>query len=264
MNLFWRELKAHRKSLFFWIVGIAAIVGGGMGEYSAMSGSGGAMNELFADMPRALRAVMGVGELDLATVSGYYGMLFLYLLLMAAVHASMLGANIVSKEERDKTSEFLLVKPISRSGMLASKLLAAVVILLIFNAAMFICSYAFVRYQVGGAEATGDIALLLLGMLLVQFVFMGVGAAIAGATTRPKRAVSLSTGIMLLTFLLSIAIDISGRIDYLRYLTPFKYADAARLMGEGLDIGVAAIALVIIAVSFAIAFAGFKRRDLSL
>ena len=35
---------------------------------------------------------------------------FFILLLMATIHAAMLGATIIAKEERDKTSEFLFVK----------------------------------------------------------------------------------------------------------------------------------------------------------
>ena len=44
---------------------------------------------------------------------------------MATVHAAMLGADIISKEERDKTAEFLFVKPISRNKIIISKLLGS-------------------------------------------------------------------------------------------------------------------------------------------
>ena len=64
--------------------------------------------------------LLGFSDLDLSKVSGYYGMLFIYLLLMATIHAAMLGATIIAKEERDKTSEFLFVKPVSRSKVITT------------------------------------------------------------------------------------------------------------------------------------------------
>lgn len=262
MNLFWRELKASRKSLIIWVIGIIVMVAGGMGKYAGMAESGDSMNALMADLPKSLQAVFGVGELDISTPVGYYGVLFLYLLLMAAIHASMLGANIVSKEERDKTSEFLLVKPISRSWLLAWKLCAAVVNVLIFNAVMLVSSILFVGGYAEGQSVAGDIWPLTLGMLAVQLVFMSIGLAIAGAGRKPKRAVAISAAVMLLTYLLSMVIEVSGKLDYLRVLTPFQYADASSILGDGLEIGFVLAAVLIVAACLVIMFAGFRRRDI--
>ncbi|WP_318505648.1 hypothetical protein [Bacillus sp. T3] len=37
MNLFWREMKAHRKSLILWSIGMILMVYSGMGKYEAYS-----------------------------------------------------------------------------------------------------------------------------------------------------------------------------------------------------------------------------------
>ncbi|MDQ6418824.1 ABC transporter permease subunit [Paenibacillus sp. LHD-117] len=265
MNLFWREMKASRKSLIIWIVGIIAMVAGGMGKYAGMAESGDSINELMADLPKTLQAVFGVGDLDIATPIGYYGVLFLYLLLMGTIHASMLGANILSKEERDKTSEFLLVKPISRERMLAFKLLAALANVVVFNVVMSVSSLLVVdTYAAEGESVAGDIITLMIGMLFVQLVFLSIGFAIAGAGKKPKRAVAISSAVMLLTFLLSIAIEVSGKIDFLRFLTPFQYVDASEVLGSGLGIGYMLLSLGIFAVCLAIMFVGYKRRDIQV
>ena len=67
---------------------------------------GQSINDLMADMPKSLKAVMGFSDVDLSKISGYYSILFVYLLLMATIHAAMLGATIIAKEERDKTLNF--------------------------------------------------------------------------------------------------------------------------------------------------------------
>ncbi|GKU77535.1 ABC transporter permease subunit [Paenibacillus sp. L3-i20] len=266
MNLFWREMKASRKSLLIWIVGIIAMVGGGMSKFTGLSQSGDAMNELMADMPKALQAIVGVNGLDISTPTGYYGILFLYLIVMAAVHASMLGANIIAKEERDKTSEFLLVKPISRTNMLLFKLLAAVVNVFIFSIVMFVSSIAFVgSFAEGGVTSvTGDIVPLTIGMLLVQLLFMSVGMALASSSRKPKRAVALSAGIMLLTFLLSIVIEISGGMTFMGYLTPFQYFKAASVIEDGFEPIYIVMSLFITVGALAFAYRSYNRRDIQI
>ncbi|MFD0959222.1 ABC transporter permease subunit [Paenibacillus chungangensis] len=264
MNLMLRELKSLRKSLILWSIGIVAMVVASMSKYAGMTESGGAMNELMASMPKAMKAIMGVGELDIATIAGYYGMVFLYLLIMAAVHASMMGANIVAKEERDRTSEFLLVKPISRSRTLTYKLLAAGVNLVLFNAVTLISSLLSVGAFEGGREAYGDIVILMVGLLFVQLLFTGVGAAIAAWGKSPRRAVSISAGVMLLTFMLSVAVDMSEDLSLLKWFTPFQYFSASSVLKEGLHGGYAGLSLLIFAVSVALAYYSYNKRDISV
>ncbi|MBT2688227.1 ABC transporter permease subunit [Bacillus sp. ISL-47] len=236
MNLFFRELKANRKSLILWCIGILLMVAGGMSKFEGISSSGQSMNELMEAMPKALQAIMGTGSLDISTAGGYYGVLSLYLMVMAAIHAGMLGSTIVSKEEREKTAEFLLVKPISRNKVITWKLIAALVNVLLFNIVTFVCSAAAVEYYNDGKSLNGDIALLLAGMFILQLIFLFLGSAIASAAGKPKTAASLSTAILMGTFLLSIMIDISTSIDFLKYLTPFKYFEAKQVMfGGGLE-----------------------------
>ncbi|MCH6268751.1 ABC transporter permease subunit, partial [Neobacillus citreus] len=172
MNIYVRELKSHRKSLIIWCIGVFLMVVSGMQKYAGLSSSGQSLNDLFQDMPKSLQVVMGVGELDMNKVSGYYGMLFIYLLLMATIHAAMLGATIISKEERDKTSEFLFVKPVSRTKIIIAKLLAAFTNILIFNLVTWGSSIVIVGKYADGESVNGDIAITMMGMFILQLLFM--------------------------------------------------------------------------------------------
>jgi ABC-2 type transport system permease protein len=266
MNIWWREIKAYRKSLIFWCIGVFLMVISGMSKYANLSSSGESLNEMMADMPTALKAVMGIGDLDLNTVSGYYGLLYLYLLLMATVHAAMLGANIISKEERDKTSEFLFVKPVSRNAVITAKLLAALVNIVIFNLITLISSTLIVgQYNTSGEAVNGDIAATMLGMFILQILFMGIGTAIASVRRNPKPAGSITTGILLLTFILSVAIDLNERMESLKYVTPFKYFEAKNVMyGGGLDPVFVLLSAVLIVVLIGVTYVFFRKRDLNV
>ena len=65
-------------------------------------------------------------------MSGFYGIMFIYFGLMGAIAAAMWGSDIISKEERDKTVEFSLVLPVSRSRVVTAKALAALVNCIVF------------------------------------------------------------------------------------------------------------------------------------
>lgn len=265
MNIFWREMKANRKSLIFWSMGVFLMVASGMGKYAGLSSSGQSMSAMMAEMPKSLQAILGIGNLDLNKASGYYGLLFLYLLLMATIHAAMLGANIISKEERDKTSEFLFVKPVSRTNIITSKLLAALVNVLLFNRVTFLSSVLIVGQYSKGESVHGDITVTMLGMFILQLLFLFIGTATAAVMKKSKKAGSLATGVLLLTFVLSIAIDLNDKLEYLKYITPFKYFEAKNVMyGGGLDIVFVSISAVLIALLFTLTYVFFKRRDLNV
>ena len=53
--------------------------------------------------------------------------MFTYFALMLSIAAAMWGSDIISKEERDKTVEFSLTLPVTRSRLVTAKALAALV-----------------------------------------------------------------------------------------------------------------------------------------
>ncbi|UYZ21255.1 ABC transporter permease subunit [Mesobacillus jeotgali] len=265
MNLFKREMKANLKSLIIWSIGVIFMVASGMGKFSSLEGTGQSMNALMADMPKSLQAIMGTGSLDLSTPIGYFGVLFLYLAVMGAIHAAMLGSNIIAKEERDKTVEFLLVKPVSRTKMITSKLLAALVNILIFNLVTFASSVGMVQKYAEGEDILGDITLLMVGMLILQLLFLVIGTAIAAVLKNAKKATSLATGILLILFILSIAIDLTEKLEGLKFLTPFKYYDAKLILEEGgFDPMYLVISFVLLVGLTIVTFVFYRKRDMNI
>jgi ABC-2 type transport system permease protein len=264
MNVFIIEMKAHRKSLIIWGICIVLMIISGMAKYTSVY-SGDSMNELVNKMPKAMQAIMGGGALNLSKASGYYGMLFLYLVLMATIHAAMLGAEIISKEERDKTFEFLMVKPISRKNIITAKLLASLANIIIFNLINFIFSIILVDSYAKGEAVNGDIAILMVGMFILQLMFFFIGTAIAAISSNPKTATALSTAILLATFMLSIIIDLNEKLVNLKYLTPFKYYEAKDLMyGGGLNPIFLSLSVVIIILLFFATYWFYEKRDLNV
>jgi ABC-2 type transport system permease protein len=265
MNIFLREMKAHGKSLVIWCIGVLLMIVGGMGKYAGAVASGQSINDIVAQMPKAIQAIIGAGTFDLSKASGYYGMFFMYIAVMATIHASMLGSNIISKEERDKTSEFLFVKPVSRNKIITCKLLAAFVNILIFNIITAFFSIIIVGYYSKGETVTGDIIKLMVGMFILQLIFMVIGTGISAMSKNSKSAPSVATGILLFTFILSKAIDLNSNLEVLKYITPFKYYDAKNLMygGEFEPVFLILSALIIVLL-LSVTYVFYKKRDLNV
>lgn len=263
MNIFLREMKANRKSLIIWFFGILFMVYAGMGKYGGSQGAGVSMSEMLSKMPRAMLVMLGANGLDVSTTLGYYGMLFSYLAIMAAIHAGMLGANILSKEQRDKTSEFLFVKPVSRNSIITSKLLAALVNILIFNIITFISSLGAIKTFGNGEKLTGDVLMLMLGMFVLQLIFFFLGTGISAKCKAPKISSILTSGILVGTWLLSIGIDLTENLDFLKYITPFKYYEAKNIIGGGnFELVYLVLSICIIGIFLYSTYYFYRKKDL--
>jgi ABC-2 type transport system permease protein len=264
MNIFRRELKAHRWGLLFWSLGMAMLIASGMAKYGAYEASGQSVTDIIGTLPKAVQAVFGMTGFDLTTAAGFYGVLFMYIAVMAAVHASLLGSGLIAKEERDRTSEFLYSKPASRSRILTGKLLAGLVNLIVFNLATTAASFVFVDYYNKDAPFGTDIVILMVGLFVLQLLFFSIGAAVAGTTHRPKAASSAATSIMFLTFLLSYVVNMNEKLDFLKYFTPFKYFDASKLMTDhALDPVFMALSAAIILLAMFGTYRFYSARDLT-
>ena len=265
MNVYLRETRAGLKPVLFWCLGILLFIAASMQKYSAFSMDPASLN-ILNQLPQPLQDMFGVGYLDFTKISGFYGMVYPFLTLMAAVHASMLGAVIISREERDGVSEFLYAKPASRLRILTAKCLSALTSTLVFNLAVWAASVAMLGVFGGGEDMGAALARLMAGLFLIQMVFLSLGVASAAVMARPKAAAGIATGAMMSAYLLSIAIDVGGRLGALKALTPFEYFEARRIVGkgEGLAPGSVALSLALTALLTGVAYARFGRRDLKL
>jgi ABC-2 type transport system permease protein len=95
-------------------------------------------------------------------------------------------------------------------------------------------------------------------------LFLVIGSALAAVKKKPKTAPSLATGILLLTYMLSIAIDLNENIESLKYLTPFKYFEAKDVMfGSGLEPISIIISVIVTAILLVVTFTFYKKKDLN-
>ncbi len=265
MNMYLHELKAYRKSIIIWSVCIFLLVFSSISKFEGFTTSGQDVSAIFDQMPKALKAIFGIGTLDVSKASGYYGIIFNYMILMSAIHAVLLGANIIAKEEQEKTAEFLLVKPVSRTKIIVSKLLAALTNLVVFNLVVFASGVYFVNKFSNGDLAMSDIVTLSLGLILIQLIFLSIGAVVAAVNKQSRSAGSIATGVMLFTYLISMVIMMNDKLNFLKYFTPFQYFDVGTVFeNDGLQLTYILISLLLILGCFGATFYFYNKRDLKV
>jgi ABC-2 type transport system permease protein len=261
MNIFFRELKANRKALIIWSICMFLGVLSGMTKYTAYSS--GANNDVFNKMPFTMKALFGFGSFDVTTISGFFAFLFTYLVVAAAIHAVLLGNGIVAKEERDKTSEFLMTKPVSRTAVITSKLLAAAVNVIVVNLVSLLSSIAMVAAYNKGKAITGEIVLFFVSMLIIQTIFLSLGAFLASFMKNPKASGSIGTGILFGAYVLSKITDLTDKVNYLHILTPFKYFNNVDIVnGNGLSLLATVLSILLSGAFFGSAYMLYQKRDL--
>lgn len=264
MNIFFRELKASRKSLIIWCACMIVGVLSGMAKYTAYS-SGGSSNQVFNVLPKSVKALLGMGDLDVTTIGGFFALLFLYLAVTVAIHAAILGSGMIAKEERDKTTEFLMVKPVSRTTVITSKLLAALVNVLILNVVTLVSSIAMVSAYSKGKDITDEIVVFFLSLLIIQLIFLSLGALIAASMRNPKSAGSIAAGIVIGAYIVDEITSVNSHLDALNVLSPFKYFSYDRIIaGNGLHPGIVSLSLLLAAGFTVSAYFFYKKRDMNI
>ena len=262
MNIFVRELKANLKSLIIWSIVMVLLIVVGLAKFSAYYNDPASLN-ILNSFPKAVLDAMSLRSFNLTTLSGLFGIMFIYYALMGGIAAALWASDSISKEERDKTVEFSLVLPVSRARVITSKALAAVVNCIAFVLVTWVVSIGASQTYKPDQAFYNFLGLEMVGMFAIELVFLAVGLLLGCAMKQYKAAGSTAIGIILVTYFISVISGMQANLDFLKYFTPFKYFDAVGLFNTGkIDGGFVLLSAVIIAVCVAAAYWAYNKRDL--
>ena len=262
MNIFLHELRANLKSLLIWsgIIILFSVIG--FTKFSAFY-ENPELTAILDSMPPAMLAALSMNAFNLTTVTGFYGIMIMYFGLILSIAAAMWGSDIIAKEERDRTVEFSLTLPIMRSQLITAKTTAAavncVILLLITWGITLVNAQA---YQ-PDSEFYGFVSISMLAFLLMQMIFLALGIFLGCALKRHKRAGSLTMAILLGTYFASILAGLNEDLKFLRYISPFKYFDAAMMLKENrMEITFVLLSVTLVVALMTGAYLSYQKRDL--
>jgi ABC-2 type transport system permease protein len=262
VNIFFRELKANIKSLLIWSVIIALFIMAVTAKFSAFVGDP-SMLKMLDSLPKAMLDVFNLRAFNLTTLTGFYGLIFIYFSLMGAIAAAMWGSDLISKEERDKTVEFSLVLPVTRSAVVTAKALAGLVYCIAFMLITWGVSLVAIRSFNPDPAFYSFLALEMQALLVIELIFLAIGLLLGCAMKQYKRSGSTAVAIILITYFLYVLASMQSSLDFLKFFTPFKYFDASQLLQTGyMDNSFLLLSAVIIVISLIGAYWIYNKRDL--
>jgi ABC-2 type transport system permease protein len=262
VNIFFHELKANLKSLLIWCGVMLMLVLVGTAKFSAYYNNPD-MLKILDSFPKAMLDAMSLKAFNLTTLVGFFGIMLIYYAMLGGIAAAMWGSGMISKEERDKTVEFSLVLPVSRSRVITAKALAALVSCVIFVLITWGGSLVASQSYSPDKAFYNFLTLEMEAMFMVELIFLAVGLLLGCAMKQYKLSGSTAVWIILTTYFLSIATGLQKDLDFLKYFTPFKYFDAAELFRVGhMDGTYLLLSAVIIVVSVVAAYWIYNKRDL--
>jgi ABC-2 type transport system permease protein len=264
MNIYKQEFKMSIRSVIIWSLALIVLIFIVMSLFSDMAADAELMNEMMEEFPDELLAAFGMTGLDMSTVLGFYSFIFLFCQICLAIQASNYGFSLVSIEEREKTADFLLAKPVGRSKILTSKILSAGTGLAITNIVVWITTLVTINlFRDGRAYDTTALLLLLLSIAIFQLFFLSVGMLISLLVKRVRNVTPFSMALVFGMYLLNAFGNMLGE-DTLEIITPFKHFDANYIINNAAyDLPLVLLSVVIIIVSIVGSYLLYARRNIA-
>ena len=182
--------------------------------------------------------------------------------LCGAIQGMNLGTSIVSKEVREKTADFLLTKPVTRTTVLTSKLMAAFVSIVITNI-VYLAVTILIAFQVKTDDFSLKVLIMLsLTMFFIQLIFLALGIMISVIVPKIKSVLTVSLATVFAFYFLGMFSSTTGE-EAKRYISPFKYFDTAYIIKHaGYEASFLIVGAVIIVLAITASYFVYLKKDI--
>ena len=264
-NLITHALREHRTSALIWVVGgtIAMFFTGLSLAAEIQQYPGGPQALELSVMPavESMRPIRWPAE-HLDTLGGYLNYHNVVLVnFFLAVYAAVQGAKLIRSAEDQHVADLLLSTGVSRRALLAQRALSLSLLLLLISIGVGVGTGAAIEIA-GWPNFTGAVTSLFAGGC-AAVLGMALGLLFSQFTRTSRAAAGLSALVLTVMY---IGNNISGMFagtEWIKYVTPFYYANLSRALVEGFSANWGAIALLLGAAALLVAGSAalFERRD---
>lgn len=260
MTLVKHELKQGRTAFLIWTAAIGGLLAVCVFLFPEMKGEMEGVSDIFSSMG-SFTAAFGMDRLNFGTFTGFYAVECGNVLgLGGAFFASLCGAGILSKEEKERTAEFLLAHPVSRRRIITEKLAAVLVQVTAMNLIIYAVSVGAIA-AVGEAVPWKEINLLHLAYYLLQLELADICFGISAFMR--KGTVGTGLGIAAVMYFLNLIANIAESAEFLKYITPFGFCEGADIVANGsLDGKLVVIGMAVGLIGVTAAYVKYGGKDI--
>ena len=224
--MFKRELKVNFKSFIIWVLILIGIFSLAYMIYPSIIDSDNIkmMDEMLEMFPKE---VLIAFNMDISSMDSAFGWLksegFVFALLIIGCYASLLGSNIILKEENDKTIEYLISLPIKRKTIINEKIIVGLIYIVLMVIIFGIFNY--IGLSLSGEFNKKQYLLLSVTPLFSSIVLYFMCIFISTFTNKTKKTFGISLGIVLISYMLQMLSSMSESVEFLKYFSVFTLAD---------------------------------------
>ena len=260
MTIVKHELRQGRTAFLLWTGSIGFLLAVCIFLFPEMKGQMDSVSSLFSSMG-AFTAAFGMDRLNFGTLIGYYAIECGNVLgLGGAFYASLCAVSMLSKEEKDRTAEFLLTHPVSRTRMISEKLLSVLIRITALNGIVWLLSVGSIA-AIGETVPWKELNLLHLAYFLLQLELSAICFGISAFVRRGSLGIGL--GVAVIMYFLNLIANITEKASFLKYVTPFGYCSGADLVANGsIDPAMAAIGILIGTAGVIAAYLKYIKKDI--
>lgn len=260
MTIVKHELRQGRLSFFIWTGAIGFLLAVCVFLFPEMKGEMDEVSDVFASMG-SFTAAFGMDRLNFGTLIGYYAIECGNVLgLGGAFYASLCAVGMLSKEERDKTAEFLLIHPVSRVRIITEKFIAVMLQITAMNLIIYILSVGSM-IAVGEEVPWKELNLLHLGYFILQIELAGICFGVSAFMR--KGSIGAGLGIAIMMYFMNLIANIAEVAEPLKYITPFGYCDGADIVTNGtLNGTMVAIGVLLCGIGILVAYLKYVKKDI--
>jgi ABC-2 type transport system permease protein len=262
-TIYWHEFRTRIKSVIIWSISVMAITFILASLFPTFSSQAALINQMMAKFPPQLLAAFGMNGLNMATVMGFFSLIFLFSQICLAIQAGNYGFGLVSIEESELTADFLMTKPVSRTQIMVSKFLSALTSLTITNLVLWVSSFTALGIFASGLDYnTSALVLLLVSIVIFQLFFLSVGLVISLLVKRVRSVTPYSLGLGFGMYVLAAFSGMEG-VSVLEYITPFKHFDPQYIIQHNAyDTPLVILNVAVTVIALAASYWLYNRRDI--
>jgi len=265
MVIYLRELARNRKSFIIWTIALLLSDVLMMFFFPTVYDQSKSFNDIIRQFPEPITSALNLDILNFGDILNYFAYVFQYIILFSGIFAMIFGAGALSREEDEKTVEFLMAKPVTRNYIVSAKLLAVLTYLVLFNITMAVGNFMAFEAVKKDDYSVNLLMIALAGNFLAQVTFAAIGFLISVFVVKSKSVLSVSLGVVLGTYFLSIAAAVSDKLENFKYLTPFEYINPADLVKSGRIEGIyLIIMLCVILLSTVLTYFFYNRKNITV
>jgi len=224
LNLLIKELKNNLKGTIITSLVVVFYIAFSFCVYSVMKENILKVTDFYSAIPESFRVALNFHLNQWNNVLGYYVTYFVYYVpIIAGCYSIIMGTKLLSKEEQNKTAEFLLSRPVSRDQIISSKIITFFIHILGINLLAFLTGLFGCGIVTDWDFNIQSLLILHTYAFLMCWFFGILGFFITVLMRRAKAITGIGIGILLGTYFFDMMIRVFGKVQFLLYLTPFKY-----------------------------------------